>query len=451
VEAQSQILTELNIDHIVLHGGYYDGPAHSERIELLDYSTKFDKDLYDECLKIATKSLGAPPTIWHIHNPTLGKNAAFPEMIHRMATSMTPLLLQTHDFAEDGRPSNYQILTDLTYPIAPQIEFATLNHRDAAMLHDVGIQHISILPPPVDTHPITKTPAPQPLLLYPVRGIRRKNLGEATLLAAASHYPIAVTLPPRNPEWIPYHDRWRNLAHELRLNIEFAVVDRISPSPHHKNSSYESWLKQCTHILTTSINEGFGLAFLEPITHQTPVIGRDLPQITQDFPKLHGDNLYQALLIPRPWLDAHAITETIQNQWIKNHLDYHYPLTAQHQDQLWEHLNRFPDHFDFGDLPEESQENIIRLIQTNPELSESILVLTTTTTMTFPHWLEKALNHTSPNVEAIKPWSLQAHSNTLLSIYSRLATSDPQLPQWLDNTTLLPHFLQPDRFCILHS
>lgn len=444
------MLTERKVDHIILHGGHYTGPARAQRLEMLDYSERPNKLLYDEALKLASQHLGGPPNIWHLHNPTLGKNYAFPEFVYRIASSMTPLLLQTHDFAEDGRPKNYQKLADLTYPIAPQIAFATLNHRDANMLRQLGVDNVSVLPPPVDTHSIQRKPSATPLLLYPVRGIRRKNLGEASLIAAVSHLPIAVTLPPRNPEWIPFHDRWRNLAHELRLNIEFSVTDRIAPNDDH-DASYEAWLEHCTHILTTSIAEGFGLAFLEPITHQIPVIGRDLPEITQDFTNIHQGNLYQNLLVPRSWVDARAVTEIIREQFVESHLNYNYPLTTSHRDQLWEHLNRFPNHFDFGELSEDAQEEIIRLIKTSPELGKNIVAQVGNTTIEFPTWLESVLNHPCPSLTSAEPWSSEKHAENLLDTYKHILNAEPKLPEWLDNTALLPYFLKPNRFRILHS
>ena len=64
----------------------------------------------DQCRAAARKALGGEPDLWHIHNHALGKNAALPRLAAGLARSGVPLLLHIHDFAEDGRPDNYQRL-----------------------------------------------------------------------------------------------------------------------------------------------------------------------------------------------------------------------------------------------------------------------------------------------------------------------------------------------------
>ena len=49
---------------------------------------------------------------WIINNPTLGKNSGFPKLIEKASTAGIKLLLQCHDFAEDGRPANYTLLNN---------------------------------------------------------------------------------------------------------------------------------------------------------------------------------------------------------------------------------------------------------------------------------------------------------------------------------------------------
>ncbi len=53
----------------------------------------------------ATKALGGPPDVWHIHNHALGKNRFLPMATAGLAEQGCRLLLQIHDFAEDGRPA----------------------------------------------------------------------------------------------------------------------------------------------------------------------------------------------------------------------------------------------------------------------------------------------------------------------------------------------------------
>ncbi len=479
LEAQSRILTSLGISHVILHGGQNSSQLEStatRRIDALDYSTETNEKLYQTCLETATSALGAPPNLWHIHNPTLGKNAAFPELLRQIADSLTPLLLQTHDFAEDGRPQNLTNLQLETYPVAPQIHYATLNSRDAQHLKAASITSVSVLPPPIEIQPtqrkpIERTTQSPPLLLYPVRGIRRKNLGEAVLMTALTGHSIAVTLAPRNPEWIPQYEKWIALSKQLDLPIEFAVVDRITPDElantnltgenvnqnNQLTSDYSTWLAHSTHILSTSVAEGFGLAFLEPIGHQIPMLGRNLAEITQDFPDIHENNLYQALLIPKSWLDQEQLKTTLLTQWQRTLTLYQQPLDKQSPHTLWEHIHSHPDHpdhYDFAQLPENFQEIVIRHITEHPQDRDHILALSNKNNqppVPFAEWIASALCLPSPKVEQIKAWSPQEHANQLIEIYHSLLGTQASPPEWRSYRDLLPHKLAPEHFRVLHS
>src|SRR5690606_30547260 len=63
------------------------------------------------------------------------------------------------------------------------------------------------------------------LVVYPVRGIRRKNLGEMLLLSALAPEGtyFAVTLRPKNPVEAASFDRWRLLAESLGLPCRFDI------------------------------------------------------------------------------------------------------------------------------------------------------------------------------------------------------------------------------------
>ena len=113
IEAQSQVLTGLGIEHVVLSGTPHEG---SQRLPVtvlpaLAYRRQVDgmtgSALADSLRKAAARALGEVPSLWHIHNPTLGKNNLFPSMIRELARTRDRLLFQFHDFAEDGRPGNY--------------------------------------------------------------------------------------------------------------------------------------------------------------------------------------------------------------------------------------------------------------------------------------------------------------------------------------------------------
>jgi hypothetical protein len=237
------------------------------------------------------------------------------------------LLLQIHDFAEDFRPDNYRQLAALfggnefeqmsaaLYPQASQVHYAVLNGRDKSILRHAlqddsclhllpnAVADIGPLPPRdearaklADRFGISLN---HRFVLYPVRGIRRKNLGEALLwsVLANRETSFGLTLPPLNPIEQPSYLGWKELAASLGLPWVFEVG---APG----GLAYGENLAAADAILTTSVAEGFGLVFLEAWLTGNPLIGRDLPEITADFvgAGLRFPGLGASLRIPIEWL-----------------------------------------------------------------------------------------------------------------------------------------------------
>jgi len=147
IETASACLREAGIDHLVLSGEPYDGPADLpvRVIDGLGYlddpGTLTADDLADRLRQAATDAFGDTPPLWHIHNHSLGKNRLMAGVVSRLAADGHPMLLQIHDFAEDGRPTNFRLLdpADPLYPTAPQIRYALINGRDHDNLLAAGL------------------------------------------------------------------------------------------------------------------------------------------------------------------------------------------------------------------------------------------------------------------------------------------------------------------------
>lgn len=250
-------------------------------------------------------------TLLHVHNHSLGKNASLPRALEHLAGDGWRMLLQIHDFAEDNRPDNYRHLQEaigvpepdqlgeILYPQLPGIHYATLTERDADILKNAGIADgcLHTLPNPVAefdrmpsleearsrVFPILGLPLEARLVVYPVRGIRRKNLGEMLLLSALAPEEtfFAVTLQPKNPIEAASFDRWRRLAEELDLPCRFDTGGSTEEGGY--GCDFKDTLAAADAILTTSVAEGFGMVFLEAWLAGKPLIGRDLPEITREF------------------------------------------------------------------------------------------------------------------------------------------------------------------------
>lgn len=343
---------------LALHGGRAEGwpesdepwgpiPVRVAAVDGLDYdrAPQLDIDtLTDRILRtLSAAGCGPQETILHVHNHSLGKNVSLPGAVRRLAEHGYRILLQIHDFAEDWRPNNFnrfqqampaasvQEIGRYLYPEASQIHYALLNRRDRRIVLDGEADpgRVHFLPNPASVagslpsredafrrfcriHGLTNTGQ---LVLYPVRGIRRKNLGELLLWAAiaAPGTTFAVTLPATSEVEVPSFHRWTQLAGELDLPVLFNVGLQ-------EGMSFEENLAAADRMITTSVAEGFGLVFLECWLHHRPLIGRNLAEITQDFCEqgLQLDHLGNSLDVPVAWIGAEA--------FVAGALEFHHGL-----------------------------------------------------------------------------------------------------------------------------
>ena len=235
--------------------------------------------LYKNLIDQAQSAFGGPPDVWHIHNHALGKNPAVTDVAARLAAEGARMLYQPHDFAEDGRPPNYQRLleygspewdekgrklTELMYPVGDHVHYAFLNGRDRKIFNRAGLgeQQSSILSNPVvfesgsdagnskDADYALPDPltAEKPLVIYPTRAIRRKNIGEMIFWSAlyGDRVQFATTLSPKNPEMKPVYERWKALVKGNGLNVFFELGEQWQ-------GPFEALLRKADAIITTSI------------------------------------------------------------------------------------------------------------------------------------------------------------------------------------------------------
>ncbi|MBT4868466.1 MAG: hypothetical protein HON53_25440, partial [Planctomycetaceae bacterium] len=256
-------------------------------VEALDYDTEpiADPDSLAHELRTVFLQLGFQPdeTVLHVHNHSLGKNASLQGALQLLAQDGFGLLLQIHDFAEDFRPTNYRLLCETLgrdriaeslYPQASRIHYAVLNRRDQAVLESAGVapERLHFLPNSVPTpgelpdrddarrklRATFGVSTTDRFVLYPVRGIRRKNVGEALLwsLLAGEATTTAITLAPLNPAEQTAYCRWQEIANELNIPFLFEVGEA-------GGLSFEENLAAADLMLTTSVAEGFGMVYLE--------------------------------------------------------------------------------------------------------------------------------------------------------------------------------------------
>ncbi len=444
---------------VVLAGEAWEPPFAGTAVEVvpgLDYGGGTAGDLVQNMQQAARRALGAPPDVWHFHNHSLGKNCQLIAAIGEMAARGARLLLQIHDFAEDGRPEDYTRLiatacdgrTDQAgrrvYPQGDHIHYATLNSRDAQFLVCAGtpVDRVHTLPNPVRFDPVRRIPEvdrEEQLMVYITRGIRRKNLGELLFWAArrVSGRRWVTTLAPENPAAARVHRRWAEVAARLRLPMEFGILTG-------RPASLPWLLSRATAAITTSIREGFGMAFLEPWLAGCPITGRDLPEITDDFKAsavcLRG--LYERLDVPLAWLGRQRVICAVRDGVKRLRQMYGFPTVAE-QEERAVGAAVHEDRVDFGRLNETLQEDVLERITGDPSAWSE----------TSPSELPAVAcdpGQAARNADVIREtFGISAYGQRLKALYERVASSAVSPVSGLNAGVLLSKFLEPERFFLL--
>ena len=395
---------------LILHDGQQEGwnPSSAEGLAVrmlieprLAYDrpdAKAEPELLAGVLLAHLEQEGLSPdeTLVHVHNHSLGKSVSLPGALCRLSAAGWKLLLQVHDFAEDNRPANYAHLAnglskepkrlgELLYPQANHLHYATLTHHDAELLKVAGVDSHRVHPLPNPAAEFSGPPTAeeaqarvfpklgmsqgQRLFAYPVRGIRRKNLGEMLLLAAlASEREVfAVTLAPKNPSELKSFSRWEELADRLNLPCRFGTGGRYG-------LAFTDTLAASEALLTTSVAEGFGMVFLEAWLAGRPLVGRDLPWITDEFREsgMRLDTLWRSLPVPLELLDLpstrDALAETHRGACRAYGVD---PLSTA---ELLVEIDSLTSGgaIDFARLTPDQQAGLIERVATDSELKESL-------------------------------------------------------------------------------
>jgi len=413
--------------------------------------------LVEGLARAATDALGATPDLWHVHNHALGKNLGMTRASHQLAAEGNRVLFQMHDFAEDGRPALYrrllaevgggdpERLAAILYPQASHVHYAVLNGRDYGFLKRAGIPepHLHLLPNPVTAEPVRNRPVDhnrRRLFVYPTRAIRRKNIGEFLLWSAVSGVGdrFAVTLAPQNPVARPIYDRWVQFAREQQLPVEFEAGLR---------TSFEELAACATAQVTTSVAEGFGLAFLEPWLSECPVTGRNLPEITSDFQQAGVDlsGLYERVVIPLDWIGRETFRDTLQTGLARYYRAYGRALTGSDVDAALSAAVH-GERLDFGRLDEPLQERVLTRLASDPAARKEVDP---------PQLLGPVSGDAqlAANQTVIRRrFGLQAYGRSLQDIYRGIRAAPSSLSlQRPSGASLLNAFLAPSRFYLLRT
>ena len=376
IKQQAQSLDKTDV--LIITGDRADShlPFQTVTIDALKYDQEIDHHLppQDTAAQIAKAIHQKWPEgcdLIHVHNPTLAKNRDFLNILKQLQQKGFRLLLQIHDFAEDGRPQSY-----FAAPYPSDCHYAVINQRDYNILVTAGLSETGLHQIPNSVTAIDpKTSDPGNTVVYPIRAIRRKNIGEAILLSLffTNQERLAFTLPPNSPVDIAPYEDWKQFVLDNRLNVEFDIGLK---------AEFPQILADSSWVLTTSIMEGFGFSFLEPWLAGKQLWGRKLPAICQDFEQrgIRLKHLYAKIKIPLPWIGRDRLSSIWEKAIVRSCQQFDYSISQTELQTSFDSMTT-GNLVDFGQLNETFQKEIIErlllrpadynvLISLNPFLSQ---------------------------------------------------------------------------------
>ncbi len=430
---------------LVLSGSTSETPLQADTVIVKDLGYDKPSQSSPDPEKVADAVVSAIKTkfksgsdLIHVHNPTLAKNRSFLKLLKSLKNRGLNIFLQIHDFAEDGRPDVYtkeEYVSDCHYGV--------INSRDYKLLlksglHPKGLHRIFNSVTPFDTiHSDRKS---ENIVLYPVRAIRRKNVGEAILLSLFfnNNEKLAITLPPNSPSDMKSYVGWKTFVNEKSLDVTFDAG---------LNQDFTELVASSKYLITTSINEGFGFSFLEPWIAGKIIWGRKLPDICNDFEMNHIslDHLYSKLIVPIDWIGRNIFYKSWKNAILKCCERFDCNIESKFIEKLFNHI--ISDHcIDFGLLHETYQKQIIEYVLGRKNSAKEMIRLNPY--LSSPAFVSNPGKLIQRNTNSIlQNYSLTNTRHTLLQIYHNVIHTP--IKQKIDKKKLLSSFLNLERFSLL--
>ena len=272
---------------------------------------------------------GESAVLW-VHNLALGRSVPVATGWARAAsTSGAVFLSHHHDFFFDNRWIRWPEMcasgiADLdeaaaaVFPAGGRTAHLAINRSDHALLAGGFAERAVWMPnpviPPQHHHGAerearhwlrTRTGEEAPYWLLPSRLLRRKNIAEAVLLARwlRPGARVVTTGGPTSVDEEPY-DQWlRSAALRHAWPLDLSVMAGRSDAP-----AVSALMAGAEAVLLTSLQEGFGLPYLEAAAARSPLMARALPNVLPDLLALglQAPSTYADVMVPVDLFDHAA-------------------------------------------------------------------------------------------------------------------------------------------------
>jgi len=120
-----------------------------------------------------------------------------------------------------------------------------------------------------------------PVWILPCRLLRRKNVAEALLLARwlRPEAWLVTTGGASSDEQRLYHQRLQDATERHRWRLHLGLLQKNEPD----QPGVAELLSASEVVMLTSVQEGFGLPYLEAVAAERPLIARRIPNISPDL------------------------------------------------------------------------------------------------------------------------------------------------------------------------
>ena len=275
-----------------------------------------------------------PGLIW-AHNLGLGRNLYLARELTQFCRARgIPLMAHHHDWWFENRWHHYAAMREVGFQMLSAVTAAVLtesypichvaiNQADATVLkrHFPGLS--GWLPNPVE--PAAAPPAERveaarawlrgqlnedaPVWLLPCRLLRRKNVAEALLLTRwlRPEAWLVTTGGVSSAEELAYADTLAATAQARGWRLRLGILQ----GDENRKPSVPELLAASEAVVLTSLQEGFGLPFLEAAAARRPLVARELPNIAPDLAKFgfRYPQCYRELLVDPSLFDWTAERE----------------------------------------------------------------------------------------------------------------------------------------------
>ena len=262
---------------------------------------------------------GTEPVLIWAHNPGLGRNLLLTRALNAVCRGRpVRLLMHHHDWWFDNRwprwpemrRSGFRTLSAVArtlFPPVSQVRHIAINGAEASVLKRHLGAAVEWVPNPAERTPAVDprrirqarawlnrhVPSGDPVWLLPCRLLRRKNVAEALLLTRwlRPEAWLVTTGPVSSPPENSYARRLETAARREGWRLRLGILAHATSHP-----PLPDLLAASEAVLLTSLQEGFGLPYVEAAAAGRPLIARSLPNVAPDlrrfgfrFPQGYGE------------------------------------------------------------------------------------------------------------------------------------------------------------------